>query len=158
MVARERHSDVTTVHARPGARLVAVVCGLSMGVSSCSGTTPAAEAPSTAASSRARDAEHGRTEPTEAKDASRSQRSPDLGLRISLTTHCGVRSLVIDGRVWLADPPLGGHNPPSGWGENETDGYFTWNGSRGEFHGDGGQHSIFRLAPPGTDDPNAGCE
>lgn len=32
-----------------------------------------------------------------------------------LNTHCGVRQALFDGRRWIADPPLGGPNEPTGW-------------------------------------------
>jgi hypothetical protein len=81
------------------------------------------------------------------------------GIRVSVASHCGVRGVWVDGELWLADPPLGGHNPPPGWDENVTVGWFvrTVRG-RGVFHGDGGQRAVFRLAEAGTADPNAGCE
>lgn len=87
-----------------------------------------------------------------------SDRSAD-GVRVTISTHCGVRSAWVDGELWLASPPLGGHNPPPGWDENETVGFFVITApERAEFHGDGRQKALFRLAEPGTPDPNAGCE
>ena len=62
------------------------------------------------------------------------------GTRIKVTSHCGVLSVTLTGHLWLADPPLGHHNPPDGWDENETSGVFVMVGpGRGEFHGDGGK-------------------
>jgi hypothetical protein len=66
---------------------------------------------------------------------------------------------MVDGQLWLADPPLGDHNPPQGWDENETSGYFAvTRGNRGLFVGDGGQQAKFRRATSGSSDPNSGCE
>lgn len=81
------------------------------------------------------------------------------GVRLAVVSHCGVHSATVNGRLWLADPQLRGDNPPPGWDENETLGYFIRTGpQRAEFHGDGGQRASFRRAPPDTTDPNAGCE
>lgn len=89
--------------------------------------------------------------PTDDSDATRA--------RVAVPSHCGVVSITIDGRLWLADPPLGDHNPPPGWEENETWGYWVPAGpERAEFHGDEGQRASFRRAPAGAEDPNAGCE
>lgn len=82
-----------------------------------------------------------------------------IGTRVTVPSHCGVLSVTVNGRLWLADPPLGGHNPPHGWDENETSGLFVVVGhGRGEFHGDEGQRASFRRAPVGAENPNAGCE
>jgi hypothetical protein len=81
------------------------------------------------------------------------------GIRVAIRSHCGVRGAVVNGDLWLASPPLGGHNPPPGWDENQTRGRFLITGARrAVFNGDGGQRAHFRLAPEGTVDPNAGCE
>jgi hypothetical protein len=81
------------------------------------------------------------------------------GIRVRVPSHCGVLSVVVDGRLWLADPPLGDHNPPDGWGENETSGRFVITGDdQGRFFGDAGQQASFGLAPVGAADPNSGCE
>lgn len=81
------------------------------------------------------------------------------GVRVSVPSHCGVLSVTVDGELWLADPPLGDHNPPAGWDENQTPGRFLQTGPRrAEFHGDAGQTATFRLAPPSATDPNSGCE
>ena len=78
---------------------------------------------------------------------------------MAVLSHCGVHSVTINGRLWLADPTLGRHNPPPGWDENETMGFVVETSpGHGEFYGDGGQHASFRRAPVGADDPNAGCE
>lgn len=78
---------------------------------------------------------------------------------VTVTSHCGVVSVIVDGQLWLADPPLGDHNPPPGWDENETSGSWVLLGpNRAEFRGDQGQRASFRRADPGTPDPNAGCE
>lgn len=85
--------------------------------------------------------------------------SATTGLRVAIPSHCGVISVTVKGRLWLADPPLGHHNPPAGWDENQTLGYFVFTSpKRAEFHGDGGQTAQFRLATAGTHDPGAGCE
>lgn len=81
------------------------------------------------------------------------------GVRTAIPTHCGVRSAWVDGELWLAAPRLGGHNPPSGWGENQTRGMFVITAPRrAVFHGDGGQRARFRLAAAGARDPGLGCE
>lgn len=80
-------------------------------------------------------------------------------VRVAVRSHCGVRSAWVHGRLWLADPPLGGHNPPPGWSDTQTRGWFVITSvGRAEFHGDRGQEADFRLADPGTPDPNDGCE
>ena len=84
-------------------------------------------------------------------------RPPGCGCPIY--SHSGVRSAWVKGELWLADPPLGGHNPPPGWDENETTGEFVVTSTgRAMFIGDSGQETRFRLAEPGAKDPNAGCE
>ena len=81
------------------------------------------------------------------------------GVRVAVPSHCGVLSLTVKGRLWLADPPLGDHNPPPGWDENETTGVMLKTGpGRAVVKGDGGQRASFRRAPRGAEDPNAGCE
>jgi hypothetical protein len=81
------------------------------------------------------------------------------GIRVAISSHCGVRSAWVKGDLWLASPPLGGHNPPPGWDENETVGSFVITADgRAKFYGDGGQKARFRLASPGSADPNGGCE
>ena len=83
----------------------------------------------------------------------------EKGVRVAVPSHCGVLSLTVNGRLWLADPPLGDHNPPPGWDENETSGVLLKTGpGRAVFKGDGGQRAVFRSAPLGAEDPNAGCE
>lgn len=82
-----------------------------------------------------------------------------MGGRVAAPSHCGVLSLTIDGRLWLADPPLGDHSPPLGWDENETMGVFVETGAgRAVFEGDGGQRATFKRAPRAVEDPHAGCE
>jgi hypothetical protein len=83
------------------------------------------------------------------------------GKRVTLRTHCGVLSASVDGKLWLAAPPLsdGSGNPPPGWGENQTKG--TWrqeDGKRATFRSDGGKVAHFVRARPGAKDPAAGCE
>ncbi len=93
-------------------------------------------------------------------DPSSTAASPaDQGVRVRVPSHCGVLSVTIEGRLWIADPPLGDDNPPPGWDENETAGLFVKTGPRrAVFKGDGGQRATFKLADPGVDDPAAGCE
>lgn len=87
------------------------------------------------------------------------ERGADSGVRISVPPHCGVLSVTVKDQLWLADPPLGNHNPPPGWDENETAGIFTQIGpGRAEFRSDSGQIAHFELAPAGSQDPNAGCK
>lgn len=81
--------------------------------------------------------------------------------QFTLRTHCGVLSAWVDGRLWLADPPLsdGSGNPPPGWGFNETRG--TWRElgqSQAEFRARSGKVAHFTLARPGQRDPADGCE
>jgi len=84
---------------------------------------------------------------------------PPTGVRVTVPSHCGVLSVTVNGRLWLADPPLGDHNPPPGWDENQTAGRWVVIGpGRAEFRGDQGQRASFRKAAPGATDPNAGCE
>ena len=81
------------------------------------------------------------------------------GTRVRVPTHCGVLSVTVNGILWLADPPLGGHNPPLGWDDNEAFGHFVVLGhGQGEFFGDEGQRATFRRAAAGAENPNAGCE
>jgi hypothetical protein len=95
---------------------------------------------------------------TVAGDSDGESSASTVGIRLALTTHCGVRSATVKGELWLADPALGGHNPPPGWGENETVGRFTkTDPSHGVFVADGGLSATFRKAPPGATDPNMGC-
>ena len=83
----------------------------------------------------------------------------EKGVRVAVPSHCGVLSLTVKGRLWLADPPLGDHNPPPGWDENATMGVLLKTGSgRAVFKGDGGQRASFQRAPLDAEDPNAGCE
>jgi hypothetical protein len=68
-------------------------------------------------------------------------------------------STVVGSVLWTADPPLGDHNPPPGWDENETSGEFVVEGNgRATFRADSGGIAHFRRARPGESDPNAGCE
>lgn len=130
---------------------VAVVVALFAGGTACAGdpdsrvseaTPPSAQGPSTS--------------PRESPQASGPS---DRGVRVAVPSHCGVLSVTVKGRLWLADPPLGDHNPPPGWDENETMGSLLRTGSgRAVFHGDEGQRASFRLAPLGAEDPNARCE
>jgi hypothetical protein len=76
----------------------------------------------------------------------------------SLDTHCGVLSAHVDGTLWIADPPIGDHHPPPGWGENETSGFFSAGRGRAVFRGEGGQVALFRRARPSEPDPLATCE
>jgi hypothetical protein len=85
--------------------------------------------------------------------------STGQNLHVSVPSHCGVLSLWVNGRLWLADPPLGQHNPPPGWDENTTTGRLLKTGpGRAVFTGEGGQEASFERAPRGAEDPNAGCE
>jgi hypothetical protein len=87
------------------------------------------------------------------------EKTKEIGIPVVVYSHCGVRSVWVKGQLWLASPPLGGHNPPPGWDENRTQGVFQVTApGRGLFKGDGGQLACFRLAQAGQQDPNAGCE
>lgn len=73
----------------------------------------------------------------------------------SLYTHCGVRAMHFDGRLWLADPiPDGGW-----WHEEDTLGTVTLqpDGTL-EFRDRQGNTARFVEAPPGAENPIAGCE
>ncbi len=83
---------------------------------------------------------------------------PGDGGRVSVSTHCGVRSLRVDGDLWIADPPLGGHNPPEGWDDNEQTGRFRVDGDRAVFDDGNGHRAEFRRASEGEANPNEGCE
>lgn len=76
---------------------------------------------------------------------------------IAVDSSCGVQSVEVDGRLWLADPPLGDGRAPAGWAE-ETWGHFI-PGTKGRamFRGEGGQVALFRKAGPDEDDPAADC-
>jgi len=93
-------------------------------------------------------------------DESLTAASPtEEGVRVAVPSHCGVLSLTVQGRLWLAEPHLGNHNPPPGWDENETMGILLKTGpGRAVFKGDGGQRASFQRAPRGAEDPNTGCE
>lgn len=94
-----------------------------------------------------------------ATPAEPTSRPANRGVRVAVPSHCGVLSLTVSGHLWLADPPLGDHNPPPGWDENETPGFFLRTGpGRAVLETDGGQSASFRLAPSGATDPNDGCE
>jgi hypothetical protein len=69
-----------------------------------------------------------------------------------------VLSAVVDGTLWIADPPIGGHHPPPGWGEAETSGFFVAGKGRAVFRGEGGQVALFRRARPSEPDPMARCD
>jgi hypothetical protein len=80
---------------------------------------------------------------------------------VALHTHCGVLSAHVDGKLWLAHPPLsdGSGNPPPGWGFNDTRGRWrTYGPRRAEFRSESGRLAHFILAPAGAKDPAAGCE
>lgn len=88
---------------------------------------------------------------------------PELNVayRHQLYVHCGVRSTTFAGRLWLADPPLADDsgNPPPNWGENSDDGTFTLvSDDEAVYRSVNGPTVTFRAAPPGTPDPNAGCD
>lgn len=79
--------------------------------------------------------------------------------QVTVSTHCGVVSVTVKGELWLAEPPLGDHNPPPGWDENRETGSFTTTGpDRAEFRTSTGQRASFVRAEAGTPDPNVGCE
>jgi hypothetical protein len=81
------------------------------------------------------------------------------GERISVRSHCGVLGVTVAGRVWLAHPTLGDHNPPAGWDENQTPGSFVRTSeTSATFTTDTGLKADFRLAKADTADPNDGCE
>lgn len=91
----------------------------------------------------------------------RVQEPPIAGQRLSLYTHCGIWSVVVDGRLWLAAPPLhdGSGNPPDGWDSNTTRGTWSETGKgRAVFRADSGKLARFVAARPGQEDANRGCE
>lgn len=90
-------------------------------------------------------------------DAPHSQ--PVDASRVTVWTHCGVQSTYVKGELWLADPPLGDHNPPAGWNDPSETGTFTITGTdSAEFRTDSGQTATFVRAAPGADNPNTGCK
>lgn len=104
-----------------------------------------------------------REEPADANTSAATRpterRTVKSRVRIKLDLHCGVRSVIVDGVLWLADPPRGGHNPPRGWDENRAVGSFSvLTKRRAEFRGDGGEFARFRRARPAATDPADGCE
>ncbi len=65
-----------------------------------------------------------------------------------LYTHCGVRYADFDGRKWLADPILGGANPPPGWGNPFDTGTMELvSKDRALFLSDSGEQAFFEPAP-----------
>ena len=76
---------------------------------------------------------------------------------MTIYSHCGVVSLTHRGRLWLVTPRLGGHSPPAGWDQNQTPGSLSVTARRrGVFVREAGQTARFRIAAPGTAEPNAG--
>jgi hypothetical protein len=76
-----------------------------------------------------------------------------------VSTHCGVMSTIFEGDLWIAEPPLGDHNPPPGWDENRQQGTLTPAGpDKMRFDGGEGRVATFRRAAEGEPDPNEGCE
>lgn len=84
----------------------------------------------------------------------------DGGKRLTLRTHCGVLSASVDGKLWLASPPIsdGSGNPPPGWGENETTGRWRQTGTHATFRSSSGKVAHFVRARRGIKDPAFGCE
>ena len=81
------------------------------------------------------------------------------GARHTLEVHCGVLSTWYGDQLWIADPPLGGHNPPKGWDENRVQGEFiVTSEASATFRGDNGEKARFRRAGDDMADPNEGCE
>lgn len=81
------------------------------------------------------------------------------GTRRTVATHCGVVSTTVEGTLWLADPPLGDHNPPTGWNENEQAGVFAVRDQKEAlFTADTGVQARFVKARAGAPDPGVGCE
>jgi hypothetical protein len=114
---------------------------------------------SAAVSERVRDAvEAGGTNTPGSGESTMFKAALKAGVRVAVRSHCGVNGVTIDGRLWLADPPLGDHNPPPGWDENATSGYFFSKRKYGSFYGDQGQRATFRSAADDAEDPDLGCE
>ena len=42
------------------------------------------------------------------------------GYPYTLYVHCGIRDARFDGRLWMANPMLGNHNPPPGWTADDS--------------------------------------
>jgi hypothetical protein len=87
--------------------------------------------------------------------------SQQTGTRHTVYTHCGVVSTIVDGVLWLADPPLGDDsgNAPDGWDENETAGTFVrLTESTAVFKADSGVEATFERAAAGAADPADNCE
>lgn len=70
--------------------------------------------------------------------------------RYTLWTHCGIRDVYLDGRLWVATPPLsdGSGNPPRGWGNPWQRGTIRLLArARAEFRGGAGPLARFAPAP-----------
>jgi hypothetical protein len=78
--------------------------------------------------------------------------------RLTLYTHCGLSSVVVDGTLWLATPPITDVPRPTGWGFNFTPGVFVvLDADSARFDADSGVTAHFRRAAPGEPDPAGGC-
>jgi hypothetical protein len=78
-------------------------------------------------------------------------------VRLSLSTHCGVRDAEVGGVYWAADPPLGNGNEPPGWGDPETQGRWRQTGeTTAVFLADSGVSAAFVRAE--RPDPYPACE
>lgn len=140
-------TDTLTVYSVDGREFV-----LTPRDASCISGTPAV-------SERVRDAvQAGDADAPRTSESTMFKAALTAGVRTTVRSHCGVNSVTVKGRLWLADPPLGDHNPPPGWDENRTSGYFFSNGRHGSFYGDQGQRASFRSAPDDAEDPNLGCK
>jgi hypothetical protein len=69
------------------------------------------------------------------------------GRRLTLYTHCGLTSVVVDGIRWLATPPIADVPRPAGWDFNETSGVFVvLDADSARFDADTGVTAHFRRA------------
>jgi hypothetical protein len=84
--------------------------------------------------------------------------APSAGeVRLSLSTHCGVRDAEVGGVYWAADPPLGNGNEPPGWGDPKTQGRWRQTGeTTAVFLADSGVSAAFVRAE--RPDPYPACE
>jgi hypothetical protein len=79
------------------------------------------------------------------------------GERLRVRTHCGIQAAWVQGRLWLASPPIN-RDMESHLGFNSTVGRFrVVDEDRATFIATSGLVAHFRTAPPGTLNPNRGC-
>jgi hypothetical protein len=78
----------------------------------------------------------------------------------NLYTHCGIYEAKVQGRWYLATPPLsdGNGNPPSGWGNPDQHGTMTLvSAAEVVFTDQAGHRVVFRAAPATGKYPSQIC-